>query len=272
MKMAFLILIVIIPFVLASPPVSALGEVCERIFERQEKLRQVGVETIFKGMGKSVVIAVAMPGPRGHLLNLNALGHGDRLPISFIYSDGAFDTPFIEVDSHPGTPLDIQIKLFAADVERNASIDQEAKLDYLRTFIAQRIGEVHGTGDQQALPVPEVEEVINEPVGHFPLSTQLSKKVVKLESFLSSRQGNCVPKTILTSLILRRLGIKHAIRAGATELSGHLWIELDDGRILDPTWQVIERPHFNGSWPGWFGFSRSYLRLDPVYPITVDDK
>jgi transglutaminase-like putative cysteine protease len=76
--------------------------------------------------------------------------------------------------------------------------------------------------------------------------------LVPLERFLDVRYGYCLQKALLGALILERAGVPHrvvhgAISRGPGDSGGHSWLELADGRVLDPAWALVTRPQSEGA-------------------------
>ena len=232
---------------------------------------QVGVETIDRSTGIAVTIFLPMPQPGSDILNVNTMRYDQSFPTHFIYSDGSLLSPFIRIDDREETPLHQILDRFASEVRDRALKNNLSLVEVLRTFIGRKIRPVELSPKQfiNSAP-PEFSQAARLPAGHYPLATRLENKVISLEDYLEIGHGNCVQKTLFTTLIARRLGIPHRMRAGASKSTGHVWIELADGRILDPTWEVVDATTTEGALPGWFRFSRTYLHVSDVYPVVVD--
>jgi hypothetical protein len=108
-------------------------------------------------------------------------------------------------------------------------------------------------------------------VGHYPLASKVEHPVVPLENFLRVRYGTCLHQALFASLLLKKAGVPHRLVNGATRAVGHTWIELGDGRILDPALGKLERPHPSEAWPGWIKYGDAVVFEDQVWPYLALD-
>ena len=118
-------------------------------------------------------------------------------------------------------------------------------------------------------------QVGNEPVGHAPRSTGVGFPVVPLERYLEIGQGYCIHKALVAALILERLGFGCRIVNGAVAkapglTTGHTWLELTDGRILDVAWSRCEarRPDKDPMFPRRFKLGSSWRFENLTYPYV----
>jgi hypothetical protein len=256
---------------------------CLEGFKVEPRSRAVGVETIHRT--SSTVISVFLPVPaseNGYLEDLNALGFDDAYPARFSFSDGSLGTAFIDVDMRPGSRLERCVAELAERFE--ASSSRKEKLERLVHFLDDFLDPVPEgkrfpwePSRKPALP-PEFAAAADLKVGHFPLLTKLTQPEVPLEAFLQARQGVCVQRVLLLSLLMKKLSLRHRVRAGGVDLAGngeggggHVWIELPDRRHLDPTWHLLEKPSTAGALDGWFGIGHSFLFRNQVFPVAVDE-
>ena len=235
---------------------------------------RVGVQTVHN-WSAPITLLIPMPlSPQGKVLDMNALD-SSQMPETFRISEGTLRSAFMLVDARQGSPLSACLDELVEDVRARAKT-KETQLQLLKTFIAEHLDEVKAgdvfAWDPKVVPPlpPEFPKAAPLTPGHAPLMTKLLQPTVRLEAYLQDGRGLCLQKALLTSLILKRLGIKHRVRAGSSQFAGHTWIELTDGRHLDPTWQLLETTTTEGAWPGWFRFSRSFLYRNDHFPITVD--
>ena len=236
--------------------------------------RVAGVETVHRDSGTAVTIYLPMPEAGGQIEDLNGFQFGEELPTKFVISDGTISSAFISVDDSPGSALNTAVNQLTTEVRSLAR--NTDSIEVLRTFISSKLADAPedwhpGISGPQLPQPPEFASAANMPVGAYPLATNILQPTMPVEDFLSYGQGNCVPRTILTTLIMKRLGLSRRLRAGATQTSGHMWLELPDGRHLDPTWQIVGPTSTAGAWAGWFHFSMSYLYTDDVWPFAVDN-
>jgi hypothetical protein len=239
--------------------------------------RAVGVETIHRDRGESITIFVAMPtSSEGRIYDLNAMKFGESFPQRFILTDGSLSAAFVSVDTRPNSRLNACLDEMEADLESQIESGTDP-LEALVHFLDAYMDPVEKTYRHPwenekplALP-PEFLEADSLPIGHYPLETNLRLPMVPLESFLWDRRGVCMQRVMFTSLLLNRLGLRHKLRAGGSGGgAGHIWVELPDGRHLDPTWHLLEKPRSNGIRDGRFEIGISELFRDEVYPFTVD--
>jgi hypothetical protein len=123
------------------------------------------------------------------------------------------------------------------------------------------------------------DEIRGWAVGHVPHATGQNLPVLPLEEWIRHQEGYCLQMVLVASMVLERHGIPHRVVNGALVYTtvkyygGHVWIELADGRVLDPAWGVLEAPGAGPSYiPLGFGFGGGfrfpysvfpYLELDP---------
>lgn len=261
--------------VAALGPAWATANTCRALVSPPTDTRRVGVETIHRDeQGRAISIFLPLPlSRRGIIRDLQAMDFDASYPNSFTISDGTLKTAFISVNLRTGSLLRKKIDQLAAAVTREARGGDP--LPVLKTFIARHLAPVpEGTrlpwdpAAAENLPA-EFSAVKDLPAGHGPLTVAgRQHPTVPLEAFLAEAKGACLPKVLLTSLIMKNLGLRHRVRAGGTEFSGHIWIELPDGRHLDPTWSLLQRPTTAGVPPGWFRIDRSVLFRDQFFPFA----
>jgi hypothetical protein len=208
-----------------------------------------------------VTVSVFVPMPsaelKGTLLNLNAMRFDQCLPDRCILGDGGRTRAFIGVDKRPGTPLDAWLQAIIKRIPRtDGRIDRETALVWMRFNATKLIGFTPGaaTNDTSA-ELPWDREIVQSEhdmeafrkagtleYGALPLPTGTERTVVPLERYLELGQGYCIQRAILVHILLERIGIRSRIVAGAVmnngSSSGHTWVELEDGRVLDPSWEL----------------------------------
>lgn len=260
-------------FLASQPALAGLG--CLRGFTALPGKRAVGVETIHKNGGQVITILLPMPAPNTLVLDLNTMTARSSYPERFTMSDGTINAAFVTVDTSPRSTLTACVKELAAEVEKNTG-GKDAQLSLLKDFLAGYLRPVPESFDfpwdprrERRLP-KEYAEAASLAPGHFPLETSLTHVTIPLEAFLKEARGACLPKVMLTSLVMKELGLEHRVRAGGTGEEGHMWIELPDGRHLDPTWNLLQRPSTAGALPGWFLMDRTYLFENQFFPVAVD--
>jgi len=272
----------------ATADVNALGRVKLQCLEQEapkaaelpERLR-VGIQTIHRDEEMIVSVYVPIPSEEwpGHLVNTNT--HPAPLPSRFVMGDGGVEMAFVGVDARKGTLLSRCLDEIIASMPSSHENQHEAvfkflteKLeDYLRPF-SDRYEFPWTKGLREGKELKrKYKQAGDQQPGHEPIETRQTHPVVPLEEFMRVGHGNCVHKALTASLILSRLHIPHRLVNGATDESGHVWVQLEDGRILDPTWQVLEKPTRKGvKEPGWFKYSDTEAFENDYYPILVFGK
>lgn len=266
-----------VPALLAGllAPLGAGAQSCRLLLGDGNDTRRIGVETIHRD-DRGNVISIFLPLPKanhGQIRDLQTLGFNSAYPKDFTISDGTLKTAFISVDLHAGSPLQGKIERLAHEVSAEARGGDPLPL--LAGFVSRHLADVpqgwrlpwdplatHG------IPA-EFYAVKDFAPGHGPLTVADRRHpTVPLEAFLAEGKGACLPKVLLTSLIMKKLGLPHRVRAGGTEHTGHMWIELPDGRHLDPTWKLLSTPSTAGALPGWFRFDQTFLFRDQFFPFA----
>lgn len=272
-------------------PAQAATRTCSALFEKQAakpRFRRAGLQFInIDPFGTPRKVYVAMPREGGTVANMNTFyGKVEPLPEHFLVSEGTLASAFIDVNVKRGSRLRGIVHRMTLEVKRRIRAGGDP-IEIMRTFIGEHLGlqpEEARPGLDPQVPIPtsptEWEEVGKLSPGHQPLLTAIDHRVMNLEDFYDLGYGRCMPKVLFTSLILNRLGIPHRIVNGAYQaggenqpITGHVWIELADGRILDPAWQVVGHPGKigeDGAAPGWFRFSNSFLYRSINYMLTVE--
>lgn len=272
-------LTLLIAALLSTPAVAAPKLACLEGFSAKPVWRKVGVETIHVLNGSAITIFTPVPAtPRGRVLNINAMAYGETFPERFVLTDGTLKSAFVSVDLRPDSRLQRCVDELTAALKAQLGAQATDPVPALVTFLDQYMNPVPDgflyPWDRKQLPAfpQQFYDAGRLPPGHYPLETTLTQPTVPLESFLLEHHGVCQQRVMLTSLILQRYGISHRLRAGGSGGgSGHIWIELADGRHLDPTWHLLEKPTRQGALPGWFRISQTFLFRDQVYPFVVDE-
>ncbi len=207
------------------------------------------------------VIPLPEEGNFGYLIDLNAIKHHQEWPRRFVISDGSLSRSFIGVDQTPGSPLDRRLKAIYKSIESrlNYRVTKESLLELLVHNVADFMGPVQNSDasggpqlpwdlaiDQRLrrLELPKV-EFFRHSVSFVPIYVQMP--VQPLESYIDQGEGYCIQQALLASLILRHYNVHHRFVNGSTAIKpgysyGHTWIELADGRILDLSARILEKP------------------------------
>ena len=207
----------------------------------------------------------------GHVINFNHFNFDTALPERFVIGDGSSRRVLVGVDLRKNSPLTRRIEQMKAHIIsrlfRPEEVLLEPLLDILKIDVANFMGVIRnadGSVDSGLgigpLPWDATlkPEISNNPdlrfssLDHEALASQHTLEVIPLEKNIECGQGCCLHQSILASILLKAFGFKNRLRFGATTsdpafgTSGHVWIELEDGRILDPTAWLLEKPQFAG--------------------------
>lgn len=233
---------------------------------------------------------VARPEAPGYQADTNAKAFEARLPERFILGDAGHTRAFLGIDKRPGTPLDLALAEIEARIpRRDGAIHAEDALDFVRQhtngIIAWTNGSAYNDGRKE-FPWDKAIQVgqdvwgtfgaaADQQVGDLPLDTGAPFPVVPLERYLELGQGYCIQKALLAALILDRLEIPFRLVNGAVArgpglTTGHTWLELPDGRVLDPAWRTLApkgRPAADHA--EWFSFGGSDRFANQRFPHLV---
>lgn len=248
-------------------------------FHLQTFLTQVGAEYIHSPPpGARISALLPLPAANlGHIEDFNSYGPNQVYPERFTLSDGTVLTPFIYVDMSKASPLRKIVSMHAQKISATAAhLDEQ--LNLLKSYVSDHVFALVPEDDpillssSKGLPTyDEVQYVGNLPAGHFPIPVPKKFHTASFESLIEYGRGFCIHKVLLTSLIMKELGIPHSIRFGSTGLSGHNWIQLTDGRILEPTWNLLVRPGKSEVVGGWFKLGDTSVYQFDFYPFAVWD-
>jgi hypothetical protein len=189
-------------------------------------------------------------------------------------SDGTVWTAFVGVDRTPGSRLAHCISELRSRMPHSTP---EASLEFLRDQLKNYLREPAkdftfpwDKGPDESISLRELFSSAKYlQVGHYPLRSQQTHAVVPLEEFLKIGYGTCLHKAIIASLLLESLGIPHRLVNGATQLAGHTWIVLPDGRVLDPSLGVLEQPKPSTVLPGRVRFGDVFAFENQVWPYLA---
>ncbi len=219
------------------------------------------------------------------------------LPNHFLIGSGALLRPFYIVNKTPGTVLhkhisDIKLRIAADLRSRNANeISKEVIINYLtkniQKFInwdavdsrANDFGRFENSSDDRldSSLIEKRRSLFSVPLGQWIESDQ-RHHLVLFEKVIESKKGYCIEMVLLTSFLLESFGIPHRVIFGSVLEndfmgSGHTWIQLNDGRIMDVSWNTLDKPILNHhlfqkNWL-WFGNEKGYqYRYEyDFYPI-----
>jgi hypothetical protein len=248
---------------------------CARSVNLTPGTRAVGVETIHRIGNTVVTVLLPLPKAGGRILDLNAMKVNSEYPERFAMSDGTLQTAFVEIDLRPKSNLRACVEELAERAKREAK-SKNALVELMKDFLSGYLDEVPEDSrfpwdprKESKLPA-EFRKAADLAPGHFPLETGLQHPSIGLDAFLKQGKGACLPKVMLTSLVMKELGLPHRVRTGGSDSFGHMWIELPDGRHLDPTWRLLMKPSLKGTLPGWFRFDQTFLFENDFFPVAED--
>jgi hypothetical protein len=244
--------------------------------------------------GAPTVITVFAPFPTpeflGQLLDLNQKGQA-RLPDRFIIGDGGRTRAFMGIDQRPGAPLDRWLKGLIARIPRGESgYDHETVVEFLRTNLLELLA--WPTGGQPSdgraeLPWDRAVHfdeaafeaftaAANDPIGAAPRPSEATHPVVPFERFLEAGKGYCIQRALLAVMILERLGFSAQVVNGTMLFDsgppgGHTWVRLQDGRLLEPSWQIVQFPGARCAGPPeQYRLAESWVFENDSYPYLRD--
>jgi hypothetical protein len=287
----------------ASPPAGSLAEAIASARSRVglPASLEVGASTAHRYRDPRVIpstIAVTLwvPLPSvedpGEVRDLNAMRCDERLPERCVIGDGSLRRALIGIDKRPGSPLDRALDTIAGRMPRGADgrVAPEAAVEFVRRETNNLVRWTAGARFNDGRPELPWDRAIDAPpesawsvfrragdlqVGERPLATGLRHPVVPLERWLEAGEGYCIQKALLGTLLLERAGVasrmvQGAVAQGPGTTTGHAWIELGDGRVLDPAWGRLEAPGARDpAFPDRFRFGGSFRFANQCYPYLA---
>jgi hypothetical protein len=262
----------------------------------------LGASTIHRYLDPRVVasqitvtafVPIPSAGATGVMLDLNKKALHETIPDRAVIGDAGRTRAFLGIDKRPGTALHQAIGEIVDQIPKNAGggLDPEQVIQFVRVQINQLLAWPPGSSANDGAAVLPWDLGIQTgaqvwdafaaagalAVGHDPVPAGEDHPVVPLEKYLALGKRYCIHKAILAALILERCAIPHrvvngAVSTGPGTTTGHTWIELADGRILDPAWKLVAAPKSDGApipgffqLGGWWRFENQsfpYLRLE----------
>jgi hypothetical protein len=280
--------------VLAPHEARALAELPREPYSLPEKIA-LGVSTIHRYREGHIDVTINAFVPMataefpGVILDLNAKRMFEVIPDRCILSDFG-PRPCIGIDKRPGTPLDRWLRRFVACVPRGANgYELDRVLEYLRTRLNDVLRprpEPADDRDRDAFPWDQDLQLPAEADAIFragaargiddpPLPAGVEAPVIPFERYLEAERGACLQNALLATLILERLGfacrlVNGAVDHGYALSGGHAWVELADGRVLCPTWELLQQPIRPPEFPGEFEVGVSLLFESQRSPYLRD--
>lgn len=217
----------------------------------------------------SAFVPLSSPALSGAQLDLNRKRFDEIIPHRAVLSDFG-RRAFIGIDKRPGTPLDRRLRRLVACIPRGPNGYQlDTVLEWLRTHVHTVLAprpEPSTDADRATCPWDQELQLPHSADRAFRAANQLwvddppficgvEIPVVPFEKFLDEGRGACLQKALLATLILERLGfqcrlVNGAVHQALATASGHAWVGLADGRILCPTWQIVQVPERPVDFPG----------------------
>lgn len=242
-------------------------------------------------IAKTVFVPMPTDAVPGEVKDTNSKPFDERLPRRFILGDGGLTRCFIGVDLSAGSALNARLDQVMSRIpQREGRYEAEDVIEWVRTHVTSIIGRTPGAffNDGRAefdwdrnIETGELEDdfsavafnsIDDPPRLTVPLETF---PVVPFEKYLEAGRGYCIQKALLAALILDRIGVPFrlvngAVDAGPGQSTGHVWIELADGRVLDATWgQISSIKETHEDHPNWFRFGGSFRFANQRYPYLV---
>jgi hypothetical protein len=220
----------------------------------------------------------------GVLLDLARKQPHEIFPRRFIIGDGGDNRPFMLVDLNEGSPLDHHVGRVLRHLKRRGmnADDPESVFDFLHKRLGNYLSNDGSSGDQPSLVGEEAQRIFaGQNVPNAPLSgtvavpTGQRYPVIRFEDYFTRGNAVCIQKVLLAAFILERLRIPHKVVTGFTTAQpgafkfGHSWIELADGRILDPEHKVMAWPTPHERYPLLLKVGEHYRQANTHYPYFV---
>ncbi|MEM7645724.1 MAG: hypothetical protein AAF203_02330 [Pseudomonadota bacterium] len=255
---------------------SQAASLCRQIFSKP-KVASITAVNIFVNPERIITHFLPSTDDPAQYRDFNDMAFDQSLPPHFVTGDGTLTLPFIKVDSRPESPLTKKI----VDFENKITLaNREWKIKkseaVIRWLHKELLGFMPPVIDQPKHPffvseslTPEVESAFIEagmhPPGEGAVATKEQHPLRGLDEFIDPNIGSfCFHKGLVASLILRRANIPHRVLSASikdrdeaqadTPWGGHFVIELADGRILDPTKQVLAPIEKENVPDGWIGY------------------
>lgn len=224
--------------------------------------------------------------------NLNRVWFPNDRWNQFVIGDGSVRRAFNAVDTRDGSRLHTRIQSILGNLhQKTPGFTEEDLIRYLAFELTeQHLGWTENShlGDGRAeLPWDleikassslgfDFQTLIDKEVDLFWWTTrELQFPVVPLERYLEIGRGYCLQRSLIASLILSAKGVRHRIINGALDngpgtTGGHTWLELADGRILDPSMNLLETPKWNHpTQRNWYYVGTGYRFESQVYPALL---
>jgi len=221
--------------------------------------------------------------------NMNEFPNARNLPEHLLIGDGSLHFPFIRIDFRKGSPLKLQIESLAAEIKSRSANPRD--IEQVLAFELRDLlrGSSNWLGGALRKQFPQINSLLKgvgfethqsafESLAENPdllnlQATGGSAPVVPLEFFLAVPERMlCFQHSWIASLILRELGLDHELVTGFaagklndTRFIGHTWIQLPNGRYLDPQWMLLEMPVLAER--GFSKISVSYSNRNTHFPF-----
>ncbi len=246
-----------------------------------------------------MVVSVLVPSPKGFagaiigdLANQNA---SQPWPRRFVISDGYPGGEFLYVDLTSGSPLRLELQRILSQLKSKGldpAKNREAFLNHLKKnasgfFRSQEEGSLSRAAQGVLRKPPafnmsqaasrEFSDFSGKGIGPAVFDLGQKKAVTPLEfHFTKDACGMCIHNALITSLLLQEAGIPHRFRAGFASYSGpsyqntgHSFLELSDGRILDPTWNFLKQKKPHRDHPEWIEGAGWWWTENAHFPFLI---
>jgi|GEM_PF-1342528 len=239
----------------------------------------------------SVVVPALHPDVSSQLADLNTRSPNDVWPDRFVMTDGDPSAEMVIIDQSPGSALSLQIDVLIDDMHARGISDTEAVIRELRDhtedyFHVSKKNLFRGYRskviDRKEMDLSPKAQKIFEDFEDKAISgdvwpTPDMRPSLPFEYYFAHPSETlCFHNSILASLILQRFEIPHTMRAGYTselkppfETNGHTLIVLEDGRILDPTWNFIKTIKTRSDYKGWIAGREWWWKPYAHFPFLI---
>lgn len=229
-------------------------------------VHQYRIKSDDPGIVVSVMVPSATGFPNAKMADLAMQDLKHPWPQKFVLSDGYSGGDFLYVDLSPKSPLKIEMKRVLNRMKKDGfdpAVDREAFLNHVASDTSQ-----YFNSSEAASLTKAADGIISDPpafnmgtaasqtfsdfkgkgIGSMVFDLGEKKGLVPFEYYFTDNAcGMCIHKALLASLILDEAGIPHRFRTGFASFTGpsysntgHSFLELEDGRILDPTWHFLK--------------------------------
>jgi len=294
-------------FVFAASSIIAQPDTCsgqlQALLNSRAKEVSIGVAHIHKYRldpgDTERMVSVLVPNtndfPGSKLADLAAQDWDNPWPTQFVISDGYVSANFMHVDLRQNSPLKLELKRMLKKIKDNGIDPREDQETFLQHIASQTRNLPYGD-DPMSLRATnyntwntaprysmgeETKNIFGDHLGKTPSAqvfpTNETRDLVAFEAYVTTAVcSQCIQHAMLASLLLREAKIPHRMRTGFANLqgptynnTGHTIIELKDGRILDPTWNILGKPKKHDQYPEWISAGTHWWTPNDHFPYLI---